>query len=139
MNEIIRGKREHVYSFTVKEEMTDGYGHVNNAYYLKLYEDARWAILEEKGLGEAEVRSKKTGPVILEVTVRFRKELIPGQLIKIITHSRMKGNKIIYLDQEMVDENGKICSNATFTSALFDLVERRMVNVDEKWADAFGF
>lgn len=39
------------YKFIVDNKLTDEYGHVNNARYLELYENARWNILEISGLG----------------------------------------------------------------------------------------
>lgn len=127
------------YEFYVTHDLLDKYGHVNNAKYLKLFEDARWAILQESGIDENQVRAMKTGPVILEVTVRFSNEITEGQKVIIRTQSRRKGTKLFYFDQVMISENGKIFSKATFTAALFDLVSRRMITPDEKWLKAFGF
>jgi acyl-CoA thioester hydrolase len=128
-----------IYEFIVNKELLDNYGHMNNANYLKLYEDARWAILQQSGLGEDQIRVTKTGPVILEVTIRFSHELGEGQKVIIETRSRRKGSKLFYFDQIMRSEEGMIFSKATFTTALFDLVGRKMKNPDEKWLNAFGF
>lgn len=127
------------YEFIVTEDLLDGYGHVNNAKYLKLYEDARWKILEQSGLGEEVVRKSHTGPVILEVTVRFSNELRAGQKIIIETNSRRKGSKLFYFDQLMRDDKGTVYSKAVFTAALFDLKNRKMIIPDEKWLKALGF
>lgn len=127
------------YEFTVTEDLLDNYGHVNNAKYLKLYEDARWDILQKSDLGEETIRKHNTGPVILEVTVRFSNELRPGQKVIIETNSRRKGSKLFYFDQVMRDANGTIFSKAIFTAALFDLKNRKMLIPDEKWLKAFGF
>lgn len=128
-----------IYEVIVSDDLLDDYGHVNNANYLKLYEDARWAVLEHSNLGADFVREQQTGPVILEVTVRFRHELTPGKRIIIETKSRRNGSRIFYFDQTMMDQEGKIYSKATFTAALFDLKKRKMITPDEKWLKAFGF
>ena len=127
------------YEFIVTEDLLDGYGHVNNAKYLKLYEDARWKILEQSNFGEEVVRKNHTGPVILEVTVRFSNELTAGQKIIIETRSRRKGSRLFYFDQVMRDEKGTVYSKAVFTAALFDLKNRKMITPDEKWLNALGF
>ncbi len=127
------------YEFRVSDDLLDKYGHVNNAKYLKLYEDARWDILGKSNLGEETIRKHHTGPVILEVTVRFSNELLPGQKVIIETRSRRKGSKLFYFDQVMKDEKGTIFSKAIFTAALFDLKNRKMISPDEKWIKAFGF
>ena len=127
------------YEFTVTEDLLDNYGHVNNAKYLRLYEDARWDILQRSDLGEETIRKHNTGPVILEVTVRFSNELRLGQKVIIETKSRRKGSKLIYFDQVMRDENGMIFSHAIFTASIFDLKNRKMITPNEKWLKAFGF
>jgi YbgC/YbaW family acyl-CoA thioester hydrolase len=127
------------YEFTVDKELLDEYGHVNNARYLDLYEKARWDILDKSGYGPEMVKESKKGPVILEVTVRFSRELLPGQRIRIETTSRRKNDIIFYFDQVMINEEGKEASRAVFTSALFDLEKRKMIKPDEGWLKAFGF
>jgi len=127
------------FSFVVSEDLTDEYGHVNNARYLELYEKARWDILEKSGLGQDIIRKHKIGPVILEVTVRFSRELLPGEMITIETSSRRKNNLIFYFDQQMINARGETASRAVFTSALFDLEKRKMVRADDDWLRAFGF
>ncbi len=127
------------YDFTVDQDLLDDYGHVNNARYLDLYEDARWDILNKSGYGQEMVKMSRKGPVILEVNVRFKSELLPGQKIRIETNSRRKNDKIFYFDQVMINEDGKEASRAVFTYSLFDLEKRRMIKPDEGWLKAFGF
>ena len=126
------------YGFTVDHNLLDEYGHVNNARYLDLYEQARWDILDKSGYGPEMVKKSRKGPVILEVNVRFKRELLPGQKIRIETTSRMKNDRIFYFDQVMINEEGKETSQAVFTCALFDLERRKMIKPDEGWLKAFG-
>lgn len=128
-----------IYQFKVRPEHIDDYGHVNNAKYLELFEEARWAILEEKKLGHSMVREHGIGPVILEVNVKFRFEITEGQEITIETRSENVGDRIFYFYQTMKDNSGKICSEAIFKSALFNLKERKMIKADQEWKEAFGF
>ena len=127
------------YEFTVDPDLLDDYGHVNNARYLDLYEEARWDILNKSGYGQEMVKKSRKGPVILEVNVRFKSELLPGQKIRIETSSRRKNDRIFYFDQVMINEEGKEASKAVFTYALFDLANRKMIKPDESWLKAFGF
>jgi YbgC/YbaW family acyl-CoA thioester hydrolase len=129
---------KHSYQFTVNEDLLDGYGHVNNAKYLSLYEDARWDILRQSGLGPEVVHTEKIGPIILEVNIRFSRELLPGQLITIETISTRKNDLVFYFNQVMLTESGEMASKALFTAALFDLEKRKMVKPDEQWLKAFG-
>jgi len=126
------------YEFTVTNDLLDGYNHVNNARYLDLYERARWEILEKSGLGRETVFEKRIGPVIIEVTVRFSLELLPGEKIKIYTTSKRKNELVLLFEQKMVTLEGKVASKAIFTTALFDLKTRKMVKPDEVWSKAMG-
>ena len=135
----MKTSRKFSYKFTVDQDLLDEYGHVNNAKYLNLYEEARWDILDKSGHGQEMVRKSRKGPVILEVNVRFSRELLPGQRIRIETTSRRKNEKIFYFDQAMINEEGKEASRAVFTAALFDLEKRKMVTPGEDWLKAFGF
>ncbi len=127
------------YDFTVDQNLLDDYGHVNNARYLDLYEEARWDMLNKSGYGQEMVKKSRKGPVILEVNVRFKSELLPGQKIRIETSSRRKNDRIFYFDQVMINEEGKEASKAVFTYALVDLENRKMIKPDEGWLKAFGF
>jgi YbgC/YbaW family acyl-CoA thioester hydrolase len=127
------------YRFIVSEDLLDGYHHVNNARYLDLYERARWDILEKSGLGQEYVHKNKIGPVIIEVNVRFSRELLPGEEIKILTTSRRKNDLVFYFDQQMINSKGEIASKAVFTTSLFDLEKRKMVKPDDTWLKAMGF
>jgi YbgC/YbaW family acyl-CoA thioester hydrolase len=138
MNPISKNK-PFEYSFVVTDDLLDGYNHVNNARYLDLYERARWDILEKSGLGRESIHRNKIGPVIIEVSVRFSRELLPGEEIKILTTSRRKNELVFYFDQQMINSQGKIASKAIFTTSLFDLEKRKMVKADDEWLKAMGF
>jgi acyl-CoA thioester hydrolase len=127
------------YQFTVTDDMLDDYKHVNNARYLEVYEKARWDILEKNGLGRQVFKETGIGPVIHEITIRFSRELLPGELITIKTSSRKKNELIYFFDQVMINAKGQISSKATFTSSLFDMRNRKMVKFDERWLKAIGF
>ena len=127
------------YSFIVSPDLLDDYGHVNNARYLDIYEMARWNILDHFKLGRDWVMKNRTGPVIIEVNIRFSRELLAGEKIKIVTRSRRKNDLIFYFDQEMINSRGELASKAVFTSSLFDLDRRKMIRPGEDWLRALGY
>jgi len=132
-------KKVSFYKFTVEEEFIDEYGHLNNARYLEFYEKARWSILETSHLGSETIAINRIGPVILEVTIRFSRELLKGEEVTITTSSRRKNDLVFYFDQQMINSEGKTASKAVFTAALFDLDKRKMIKPDEQWLKALGF
>ena len=127
---------KHIFKIKIEPEMTDEYGHLNNARYLELFELARWHILEKSSLGIDYVREKKIVPVILEVNIKYKKEVYPGENIQIETCGDHDGGRIFYFFQLMKDKADNICATATFKAGLFDLRNRTMLKADEKWLKA---
>jgi YbgC/YbaW family acyl-CoA thioester hydrolase len=135
----IESERTYKSVFTIDKSFLDNYGHVNNARYLDLFEMARWEVLDQNLMGREFVADSATGPVILEVTVRFSREIGDDETITVETRSRRKDDRIFYFDQVMKNKSGEICSKALFTAALFDMKTRKMIRADEQWLKAFGF
>jgi len=126
------------YELIVLEHHLDTFGHMNNAVYLEIYEEARWDLITKNGYGLKDIMAKKIGPVILEVNVKFRKELKLREKIKILTVCTEYKNKIGILEQKILNQKGEVASTATFTIALFDLVYRKIIDPTPEWKKAMG-
>ena len=50
----------------ILETHLDAFGHLNNARYLELYEQARWRWLEERGITLETIQATGVGLVILK-------------------------------------------------------------------------
>lgn len=131
--------RSFTYTVTVHDSHIDAFGHVNNAAYLQLFEDARWDVVTSNGYGLKEIQEQQKGPVILEVTLKYRKEILRNQTIRIETQTSMKTDRIYIVEQQMYNEQNVICSEAVFTGALFDLQKRKIIPPTEIWLKAIGF
>jgi acyl-CoA thioester hydrolase len=130
--------KEIEYEMTIKEFHLDTFGHVNNAKYLEIFEEARWELITKNGYGLKEVMSKKQGPVILEVNLKFRKELKNREKIKVLTHMSKHEGKIGYIEQKIVNEKGEDAAIAVFTYAFFDLKKRKIIDPTPEWLKAIG-
>jgi thioesterase-3 len=128
----------HTYHLMIRESHLDTFGHVNNAVYLQILEEARWDLITENGYGLDKVRATGLGPTILEVQLRFSKELKLRQKIKVETHLKSYEKKIAYLIQEIKNEANEICASATFTFGLFDTQARKLVLPTPDWLKAIG-
>jgi len=126
------------YSLLILEAHLDTFGHVNNATYLALYEEARWDLVTKNGYGLKQVHQIKKGPVILEVNIKFQKELKLREQITITTELVHYTGKIGQLKQQMLKPDSAVASEALFTFALFDLVERKLVDPTPEWRKAIG-
>lgn len=63
---------------TVRGYETDIQGHLNQSVYLQYAEHARWCLLDAAGIGQTDLMSKGVGPVTLETTIRYLRELRAG-------------------------------------------------------------
>ena len=63
---------KHTARIKVRGYHCDFYGHVNNARYLELLEEARWQFLED-GLDLAYWKQRNMGFVVASVTINYRR------------------------------------------------------------------
>lgn len=129
---------QHTYELQILEHHLDTFGHVNNATYLELFEEARWDLIEAKGLGMDSIKKTGIGPVILEVNVQYKKELRNREKIRILTRSERLNKKLFKIHQSILNEQDVVCCSAVFTAAVWDLGKRKIVEEDPKWLAALG-
>lgn len=123
----------------INESHLDSFGHVNNAVYLQLYEQARWDFITENGYGLDRIQQTQKGPVVLDLQVKFKREIKNRE--KIIIESQTKeilNSKIMVLEQRMINKEGKVASEAIFTVGFFDLHQRKLIEAPEDWLKAVG-
>ncbi|WP_413560088.1 acyl-CoA thioesterase [Bdellovibrio sp. HCB209] len=126
------------YKLLIRESHIDSYGHVNNATYLSLYEEARWEAITPRGFGFHDVHRLQQGPVILEVNIKFMKEIKLRETITITSSIADYEGKIGHMKQQMIKEDGTVASEAIFTFGLFDLKARKMILPTPEWKKACG-
>ncbi len=125
------------YPLTIKETDLDVFAHVNNAQYLTLFEEARWDLITKNGYGLEKILETGLGPVILEINLRFSKELRLRDEIIIESTMLSYTRKIGKLAQKML-RKGEICCSGEFTIGLFNLKERKLIDPNEDWLKAVG-
>lgn len=127
------------YDVLILEKHLDSFGHVNNAAYVQLYEEARWDFITRNGMGLDRIQLQQIGPVVLGIDVKFKKELKNREQIKIRSQTKeLLNSKIMILHQCMLKPDGKIASEAIFTVGIFDMKERRLLDVTDEWLKAVG-
>ncbi len=126
------------YPLMIRESHIDTFGHVNNAMYLQIMEEARWQMITERGYGLDKVRESKQGPVILEVNLKFLQELRLREKISIQTDLIEYKGKIGKLRQTVIKENKEVAADAIFVFGLFDLNIRKLVDPTPAWKLAVG-
>jgi thioesterase-3 len=126
------------YPLLIREKHLDTFGHVNNAVYLQILEEARWEIIHHNGFGLDEIRKSGLGPVILEVNLRFLKELHLRKQVVIKSEVTSYKGKVGSLRQTIESLTGEIHALAEFKMGLFDTRERKLVEPTDRWLQALG-
>jgi YbgC/YbaW family acyl-CoA thioester hydrolase len=134
----IKRYSSHEYSVLIREGDLDTFGHVNNAVYLRLFEEARWDLITAGGYGLREVQEKKVGPTVLEVRLQFRREIRLREQIKIVTELTSVARKTMTLRQAMLNSQGEEACIADFVIGLFDLQARRLIEPTDEWKRVLG-
>jgi acyl-CoA thioester hydrolase len=125
------------YPVMIKEIYLDTFGHMNNAMYLTLLEEARWELLTQNGYGLKVIQETGLGPTILEIKLKFLKELRLRDQVTIESVMLSYDKKIGVLSQKMM-RDGEVCCEAECVVGLFSLQERRLVLPTPAWLAAVG-
>lgn len=126
------------YKLLIREFHLDTFGHVNNATYLAIYEEARWDLITKNGYGLKEIQKSGKSPIIMEVNLKFQKEIRLRETITVKTELIKYEGKVGILKQTMVKESGDQASEALFTFGLFDLATRKLIEPTPEWNRAIG-
>jgi len=126
------------YSLLIRESHLDTFGHVNNAVYLALFEEARWQFVTDNGYGLDKIRETLQGPTILEVNLKFRHEIRLRDQITIKTQLDSYKGKVGIIKQWMYNQRGDMCCEAVFTMGFFDLKTRKLIHPSPEWMAALG-
>lgn len=126
------------WDFTVLEMHLDTFGHMNHATYLQLFEQARWDFVTKRGYGIERIQETKVGPTILELNIRYMRELRLREEVKIKTQTVEFRSKIGKVKQVMYNKKGEACAEILLTLGMFDLKERRLTNAPTEWLHAIG-
>ena len=124
--------------FTIAQELCDSYGHLNNASYAQLLEEGRWDLVERNGAGREAVAETGQGPAVLELKMRFRRELKPGDRVEIRTKVTGRRSRSIQVEQTIYDPEGKPACEAEVVLVLFDLKTRGVAIPHPRWKKAMG-
>ncbi len=134
-------KQASVYEYRtlIRERHLDSFGHVNNAQYMVLFEEARWEMITSRGYGLDVFHQTQVGTAVLECTIRFRRELKLRENITITTSVKTFSGKIVTLEHSVINSSGKEAATAEFVIGCFDLKQRKLIQPTDAWkAAVFG-
>jgi acyl-CoA thioester hydrolase len=112
---------------TVRGYETDTQGHLNQAVYLQYGEHARWAYLQAAGVRQADLLAAGVGPVVLENTIRYTKELLAGDEVDVSCRFVWREGRTFRVEQRIVRADGVPAAEISGVGGFLDLTERRLV------------
>ncbi|MFD4970652.1 acyl-CoA thioesterase [Streptomyces sp. NPDC058424] len=112
---------------TVRGYETDVQGHLNQAVYLNYAEHARWSLLQAAGISQAGLVSGGVGPVVLETTIRYLRELLAGDEVDVTCAFEWGGGKTFRILQTIRKADGTVAAEIDAVGGLLDLKARRLV------------
>ncbi|MFE7438741.1 acyl-CoA thioesterase [Streptomyces tendae] len=112
---------------TVRGYETDTQGHLNQSVYLNYAEHARWSLLQAAGIRQADLVARGVGPVALETTIRFLRELLAGDEVTVTCAFEWSEGKTFRIRQLITKTDGTVAAEVEGVGGLMDLRERRLV------------
>lgn len=123
----------------ILESHLDTFGHVNNAAYLTLFEQVRWEWITAQGVGLEYVKQHKIGPVILELNLEFKKEILCREIIKVESRFvEMKNSLVMEIEQKMFKSKGELAACLLLKVGVMDMQARKLIRPPEIWLNALG-
>jgi acyl-CoA thioester hydrolase len=114
-------------SITVRGYEVDTQGHLNQAVYLNYAEHTRWEFLRALGITQDKLLASGVGPVSLETTIRFQRELRGGDQVDVTCAFEWSGGRTFRIVQKFLRVDGTLAADLTAVCGILDLTERRLV------------
>jgi acyl-CoA thioester hydrolase len=105
----------------------DALGHVNQAVYLQYVEHVRWEGLRAAGIDQAKIIASGFAPVVLEQTVRYRRELRGGDEITVSCATIWGEGKTFRFHHEIRKLDGTLSAEVDTVTGMMDLTARKLV------------
>jgi acyl-CoA thioester hydrolase len=104
----------------------DTQGHLNQAVYLNYAEHARWELLRAAGVAQDELLASGVGPVALETTARYLRELRGGDEVTVSCAFEWGTGKTFRMVQR-IERDGELAAEVLSVGGLLDLTARRLI------------
>ncbi len=101
-------------------------GHLNQAVYLQYAEHARRECVRA-GIAEDKQQAAGVGPVVLETTIRFRRELRGGDEVDVSCEFIWGKGKTFRITQEIRHVDGTVAAELDAVAGMLDLDARRLM------------
>ena len=115
---------------TIPDGWEDQNGHINVGFYMALYNDSGWPMLDLVGVDERYFKERKMGLVDLDNHLRYISELHVGERVtaygRFLAHDRKRIQGMIFV---VNDDRDVLACIIEFLSINFDLQKRRSAEI----------
>lgn len=113
--------------------------HVTGAAYHQYADHSRFACVQAAGVSVDELIADGFGPVNLETTIKFHRELRGGDTVDVSCAWLWGTGKTYRVEQTLTRADGEVAATVTNVSGLLDLKARRLVtDPAREWAARAG-
>jgi acyl-CoA thioester hydrolase len=101
--------------------------HVTGSAYQQYADHARFECVQAAGISVEALLEAGLGPVNLETTIRYHRELRAGDTVDVTCSWVWSEGKTYRVEHELVRADGELSATVGHVSGLLDLRERRLV------------
>ena len=114
------------YKGTIYPWHCDHMGHMNVMWYVGKFDEATWHLLHTVGLTPDYLRANNRGMVAAEQNIRYKRELLAGDLITVhSTVIEVKDRSITFAHEMRKLDGDEIAATTTLTGVHLDTIARR--------------
>ena len=126
-------------SQVIPERWEDQNGHVNVGFYMAIYNDSGWPMLDLVGIDEAYFSKRRMGLVDLDNHLRYLTELHVGDRVtaygRFFAHDEKRMHGMVFI---VNDSTEALASTIEFLSISMDLRKRKPVAIPDDVAARLG-
>lgn len=101
--------------------------HLNGGFYVQYADHARFACVRAAGVSVEDLLADGLGPVNLETTIRYHRELRGGDHVDVTCAWEWGAGKTYRVHHELRRADGTVAAEVHHVSGLLDLSARRLV------------
>lgn len=121
---------------TIHAWQCDHMGHANLRAYGEFFEQALWHVFQRIGITPSVLRGEAIRVAGVEQNIRYRKELLPGDLIFVRSSLVELRERTLKMAHEMVHvESGEVCAVCELTAVCLDPQTRKARDFPPEIAD----
>lgn len=123
---------EHRFDLIVRSTDIDVIGHVNNAKYLEYMEWARFDWIWKQGFTLEELKRRGFMPVVVNISINYRKELRMLEEVQVRTTVVKMGTKSFVIRHELYNQQDELVADGDVTMVMIDAKTRRSIALPEE-------